>query len=57
MMVMKSECDATDGARVKELQIVKGKVVLVLNQGPRLEDVWGSGGITLGVLKLETRWR
>jgi hypothetical protein len=35
----------------------KGKVVPVLNQAPRHEDVLGSGGIAPRVLDLGTRWR
>jgi hypothetical protein len=36
---------------------VKGKFVPVLNQAPRHEDVWGSGGIAPCILNLGTRWR
>jgi hypothetical protein len=34
----------------------KGKVVL-LNYAPRLEDMWGSGGITPHILNLDARYR
>jgi hypothetical protein len=36
--------------------LVEGKVVSVLNQLPRHEDVWGSRGSALCILDLGTKW-
>jgi len=35
----------------------KGKDVPVLDQVPRYEEVWGSGGISPRILNFVTRWR
>jgi len=35
----------------------KGKVIPVLNQARRHEDVWGSGGIVPRIFNLGARWR
>jgi len=40
-----------------ESQGVKGKVVPVLNQATRHEDVLESGGLAPRILHLGTRWR
>jgi len=36
--------------------LIRIKIVPLLNSFPRHEDVWVSGGITLRILKLGTRW-